>query len=269
MASAIPSKTLQKQLRVTFTEDAELYDRSRPHYPAPLFADLAKLANLTPSSRILEVGSGTGRATLPLAALGCRVTGIELGSEMAALARRNLSAFPKAEIIVSTFEDWQLPKDKFDLVVSVAAWHWIEEDVRMVKAADALREEGVLAIVSVHHVKGGTVAFFDEVQLIYEKFEVVPGAGIRLPAVEDIQEDPGEFEREKQFGDVEFRRYEWEQTYSTEEYLNVLSTYSNHRLMEEGKRSRLLSAIAHLINGNFGGKIAKRYMVQMAFAKKL
>jgi SAM-dependent methyltransferase len=269
MHSAKPSAALQKQLRATFTEDADLYDSSRPHYPAPLFANLATLAHLTPSSRILEIGSGTGRATIPLAGLGCHITGIELGNEMAAVARRNLSAFPQAEIVVLTFEDWRLPEDKFDLVVSVAAWHWVEEDVRMVKAADALREGGVLAVVSVHHVKGGTEAFFDEVQRLYEKFGVAPIAGLRLPAVEDIPEDAGEFRREERFGKVGFRHYEWEETYSTEEYLNVLLTYSNHRLLEQGIRQGLLSSIADLINRKYGGKIAKRYMVQMAVAEKL
>lgn len=188
---------------------------------------------------------------------------------MAAVARRNLSAFPEAEIVVSTFEDWQLPEDKFDLVISVAASHWVEENVRMLKAAEALRKGGMLAVVSIHHVKGGTEAFFDEVQLIYEEFGLAPGPGLRLPAVADIQEDRGEFEREKRFGKAEFRRYEWEETYSTEEYLNVLSTYSNHRLLEEGIRRKLLSSIADLADTKYGGKIAKRYMVQMALAKKL
>ncbi|CZR67498.1 uncharacterized protein PAC_17397 [Phialocephala subalpina] len=249
MHSAKPSAALQKQLRATFTEDADLYDRSRPHYPAPLFADLATLAHLTPSSRILEIGSGTGRATIPLARLGCHITGIELGNEMAAVARRNLSAFPEAEIVVLTFEDWRLPEDKFDLVVSVAAWHWVEEDIRMEKAADALREGGV--------------------QRLYEKFGLAPVAGLRLPAAKDIPGDAGEFEREERFGKVRFRHYEWEETYSTQEYLNVLLTYSNHRLLEEGIKEGLLSSIADLINRKYGGKIAKRYMVQTAVAKKL
>jgi trans-aconitate methyltransferase len=83
---------------------------------------------------------------------------------MAAVARRNLSAFPQVEIVVSPFEDWQLPEHKFDLVISANAFHWVDENVRMAKAADALQEkQGTLAIISTHHVKGGTEAFFDEV----------------------------------------------------------------------------------------------------------
>ena len=53
------------QLRATFSEDAELYDRARPEYPAELFADLADLSDLAamavlgPGSRVLEIGCGT------------------------------------------------------------------------------------------------------------------------------------------------------------------------------------------------------------------
>src|SRR6267143_6546045 len=52
-------------LRATFDEAAELYDRARPGYPPELFDDLANLGGLHPGARVLEIGSGTGKATLP------------------------------------------------------------------------------------------------------------------------------------------------------------------------------------------------------------
>jgi len=54
-------------LRSTFDEAAELYHRARPGYPAALFDDLAELTSIRPGSRVLEIGPGTGQATLPLA----------------------------------------------------------------------------------------------------------------------------------------------------------------------------------------------------------
>jgi ubiquinone/menaquinone biosynthesis C-methylase UbiE len=265
----IPSQ-LREQLRATFTEDAELYDRCRPQYPLALFIDLATLARLGPHSRVLEIGPGTGQATLPLAKLGCHITGVEFGNEMAVVARRNLSTFSRVEIVVSPFEDWPIPEQKFDLVVSANAFHWVDENVRMVKAADALEEEqGMLAVVSTHHVKGGTEAFFDEVQRLYEKFGVAPVNGLCLPVADDIPEDAEEFEREKCFAPVGFWRYEWEETYSTEQYLDVLLTYSSHRCLEEDTKERLLASIANLIDSKYEGRITKQYMVQMAVAKRL
>jgi SAM-dependent methyltransferase len=76
--------------RWTFDEAAGLYDRARPGYPAALFDDLVELTGIGPGSRVLEIGSGTGQATGPLAERGCRVVAVELGPRLAAVARRNL-----------------------------------------------------------------------------------------------------------------------------------------------------------------------------------
>jgi cyclopropane fatty-acyl-phospholipid synthase-like methyltransferase len=51
-------------MRGVFDEDADLYDRARPGYPAQLFDDLAELAGVGPGCRLLEIGPGTGKATL-------------------------------------------------------------------------------------------------------------------------------------------------------------------------------------------------------------
>jgi protein-L-isoaspartate O-methyltransferase len=108
-------------LRATFGQDAELYDQARPGYPGQLFADLAQLAGLTPQSRVLEIGCGTGQATRPLAELGCTLVAVELSPEMAAVARRNLHQFPNVTVEVCPFEEWTPPDTPFDLVLSATA----------------------------------------------------------------------------------------------------------------------------------------------------
>ena len=79
-------------LRGTFDEAPELYDRVRPGYPEEAFEDLATLARLRPGSRVLEIGCGTGQATVPLAARGFEVVAVELGAGLAKVARRNLAS---------------------------------------------------------------------------------------------------------------------------------------------------------------------------------
>src|SRR5688500_3190142 len=105
----------RERLRQTFTEDAELYDQMRPCYPPALFEDLAGLVGAGSGCRVLEIGCGTGQATLPLAEQGCQIVAVELGAELAAVARRKLEPFP-VNVLNSTFEDWPLPADPFDLV---------------------------------------------------------------------------------------------------------------------------------------------------------
>jgi SAM-dependent methyltransferase len=263
------SPNFQKQLRATFTENAELYDRIRPTCPSALFADLATLAGLGPQSRVLEIGPGTGQATVPLAQLGCSILAVELGAEMAAVARKNLSSFPKVEVVVSMFEEWPLPEQKFDLVVSSNAFHWIDENLRTSKAADALRGGGALAIISIHHIRSGTVAFFDEVQLLYEEHGLAPARSLSLPTAQSIPQDGEDFEREKRFGKVEFRRYEWEEKYSTSEYIDLLSTHSNHHILAPEAKETFLKKVAELIDTNYQGHVTKGYLAQLAIAHRL
>ena len=70
----------REELRQTFGQAAERYDRARPEYPEALFDDLVTLAGLTPGDRLIEVGCATGKATRPLARRGFRITCVELGA---------------------------------------------------------------------------------------------------------------------------------------------------------------------------------------------
>lgn len=258
----------RERLRETFTEDAELYDRARPGYPSELFDDLADLAGARAGSRVLEIGCGTGQATVPLAERGCQIVAVELGTAMAVVARRNLARFPLVAVENSAFEDWPLPRQPFDVVVSATAFHWIDPAVRVEKAADALRVEGVLATISTHHVAGGSQDFFREAQDCYERFDPSTPPGLRLRASAEIPADTAELEGTARFGPAVFRRYEWELSYSTARYLDVLRTYSGHRALENGARADLLGCIGSLIDERHGGRISKRYLTELRVARR-
>jgi SAM-dependent methyltransferase len=255
-----------ERLRTTFDDAAELYDRARPGYPAELFDDVADLAGLRPGARVLEIGSGTGQATLPLAERNYHVTAIELGPNLAAVARRKLAGFPNVAVIVAAFEDWPLPPEPFDAVVSATAFHWLDPSMRVTKAADALRPGGSLATISTNHIDGGDSQFFIDVQDCYRRW--VPGSGdIRLPSPDAIVADSDELEHSGQFEPATFRRYEWEELYSAREYIDLLSTYSDHRALEETVRRHLLDCISQVIVERYGGRIRKRYLNELRIAR--
>ena len=116
----------RERLRTTFNSAASLYHQARPEYPAGLFDELVRLAGLRPGDRLLEVGCATGKATIPLARRGFRLTCVELGAGLAAEARRNLGGFPQVSIVNGAFESWEPPQPGFDLVFAATAWHWID-----------------------------------------------------------------------------------------------------------------------------------------------
>jgi len=65
---------------------------------------------------VLEIGCGTGQATVPLAERGLAITAVELGAELAAIARRRLAGFPAAGVVTCAFEDWPPQGAPFDAV---------------------------------------------------------------------------------------------------------------------------------------------------------
>ncbi len=261
------SESQRERLRLTFGADADRYDRVRPAYPARLFDDLAELACIGSGCRVLEIGPGTGQATIPIAERGCQLTAVELSADLVAVAQRKLSAFSNVRIAVAAFEDWPLPVEPFDAVVSATAFHWIDPALRVTKAADALRPGGVLATIDTHHVAGGSAHLFVEVQDCYERWDPATPAGLRLSPADDIPSSGEELDRSDRFATSVFRRYEWEVIYSTAKYCDLLRTYSGHIAMEPAAREGLLDCIGDLIDSRYGGRITKRYLTELRVAE--
>src|SRR5919107_3821041 len=115
----------RNRLRSTFDGAALLYDEVRPGYPEDLFDDVVSLSKIPARGRILEIGCGTGQATVPFARRGYHILCIELGENLAAVARRNLEAYPQTEVRTAAFEEWPLQESAFDLAISATAFHWL------------------------------------------------------------------------------------------------------------------------------------------------
>jgi SAM-dependent methyltransferase len=232
---------VHRRRRDTFDEVAELYDRARPTYPDDLFDDLVELTGLRPGSRVVEIGCGTGKATLPLAERGLRVTCVELGSSLAAVARRNLALFPSVEIVNADFETWDPPNAEYDAVVAFTAFHWIDPEVRYAKSAAVLRGGGALAVVQAHHVLPDDAdPFFLDAQADYD----ATGAGGEPPGPPDAVVGIGaEMEAGGLFRVVAERRYQWNLDYSADAYIDLLATASNHRMLDERVRTDLFDRL--------------------------
>ncbi|MFF9607897.1 class I SAM-dependent methyltransferase [Streptomyces sp. NPDC014684] len=154
-----------------FNEVPELYDRVRPGYPDELFADLGALTGMDDRSSVLEVGCGTGQATRSLAALGCGVTAVEPGAEMAALARRRIASFDNVEVETSTFEEWNDRGRRFDVLVAASSWHWVDPWLGWQRAHDVLHAAGWMALLgNVVVGRPGEPEVYAETADLHERF---------------------------------------------------------------------------------------------------
>lgn len=132
--------------RALFDGIAERYEVSRPGYPAHVVEFVTATAGLGPGAAILEIGCGTGQLTRRLACPGFRLTAIDIGASMIAAARRCLPG-PEVSFQVTSFEDLDAADASFNLVISSAAFHWIDPEIAFTKSARLLQPGGWLALL--------------------------------------------------------------------------------------------------------------------------
>jgi SAM-dependent methyltransferase len=257
------------RLRQTFDQAAELYQRARPEYPDELFDHLIAVTGLVPGDRLLEMGCATGKATMPLARRGFKISCVELGANLAAAARRNLAGLD-VEVTEGRFEDWQPPAGvRFDLVFAATAWHWVDPVAGYRAAWQALRPGGHLAFWSATHVfpEGGD-PFFAELQDVYDEINesLPPGANFLRPG--ELPDSAGEIEASGLFEVTDIRHFDWETVHDAQGYIDLLDTFSGHIEMADWQRDRLYGEIRRRLALRPGGLLRRGWGAVLHIARR-
>jgi SAM-dependent methyltransferase len=218
-----------------FGEVAEDYDRVRPGYPAELVDRVFGYG--VPPGAALEVGAGTGKATVAFSGRGRDVTAIEPDPAMARFVHG-------ARLVATTFEEYR-PDREFALLYSADAWHWTDPATRWANAEWALMPGGVLALI----VNGERVDDPVLRQSMVDAYaEISPEVEIRD---DRITEDdlwrlwPGtELASQERFGEFEAHVFSYRMVRSAADQLAHLATRSQFRMLPAEVRSRLTAALA-------------------------
>ena len=259
---------MAREQRLLFGEVAELYDRARPGYPDSLVDDVVSYGRLAAGDRVLESGCGTGKATVPFAARGLRVTALEPDPNMAAIAERNCAGLD-AVVEIASFEGWTDVPCRFRLVMAAQSWHWVQPQVRLPKARDLLGADGTLALFW-NHSESLDSALTGAIEAAYER--VVPGFPARWSG--SSPQDVGrrtcvdELAASDLFGDFNASEHKWETAYDRDGYLQLLDTQSDHRLLDPDQRQRLFDAIGAVID-DAGGVLPASYVAELYLARRV
>ncbi len=253
----------------TFDTVAKLYDRGRRAYSEEFVDDLFALAEIAPDKcAVLEVGCGTGQATVALARRGCRIVSVEMGANLARVARRNLARFERVGVVNARFEDFE-PRAPFDMVLAANSWHRIDPRSRYEKAAAALKPGGVLAFtIGGHAFPPGFDPFFTEIQACYEAIGEGRVEGWPPPPPEEIADSREEIEQSGLFEDVRIARRAWTEEFTADEYVALMGTASDHVLMEPEKRMRLFTEMHRLIGARPDGRIRRHWLTILHVARR-
>jgi SAM-dependent methyltransferase len=265
-----------RRRRLSFGSVAEQYDRHRPGYPAEMVDAVLEYAHATAGERILDVGAGTGRATLMFAQRGYEITAIEPDGEMAAVAsQRAATAGHSVEILHTDFEQAALPLMGFRAVISATAWHWVTPGLRNHLAARVLVSGGALAPFwnrPQWDENPLREAFDAAYRLVEQEFAARPpgpmnpgGAAPQIRNVGEWLEE--EFESDTEFTDIDARVFTWPERYSTEQYIGLLGTHSDHLTLPPAPRQRLFAELAAAIDAA-GGSFELSYQTLLCLARR-
>jgi SAM-dependent methyltransferase len=112
-----------------FAGVADDYVRYRLPYPRALMDDLVARAALPPNPRLLDLGCGPGRASLPIARHFVEVVGLDPEPEMIAAGRREAARLGVDNVhwMVGAAERFEAPAASFDLVTCGESFHRFDQ----------------------------------------------------------------------------------------------------------------------------------------------
>lgn len=252
----------QAERRALFDREATLYDEMRPDYPDALIADVIALSGIPPGGRILEIGCGTGKASLPFARAGYGMLCIDLGAQLAAVARHHLAQYPQVTVRVGAFEDWDVEESAFDLALSATAFHWLDPAVALPKFARALRPDGTLALFWYLHVEDeSSPDQFEALRDVYRRqLPELASTGPQPRSHDLVVKTVEAIDNTGLFGPVTVRTYDWDVSYDTAAYLRLLCTYADHIALDHERRKDLLQALGAVIDVRLGGRVRVPYV---------
>jgi SAM-dependent methyltransferase len=249
----------EREKRTVFGEVAAQYDEYRPGYPDEVFDTVVAYGELRAGERALEIGAGTGKATVGFLTRGLDVLALEPSAGMA-----RVLAAKGVRVEITSFEDWTVQPSAFRLVFGAQSWHWVLPAGRYAKVASALQPGGALALFwnKPHELDGALGA---EMDAVYERHAPALRSGTvdkwGLDAtLDEIAATPG-------FSTPEKREVTWTRRYTTADYVALHQTHSDHRMLPDDQRQRLHEAVGHVIDAH-GGEVEVIYDVELYLSRR-
>lgn len=259
-----------------FTGLAKKYREARPTYPpeaARLVAGHARDALGTPGALMVDVGAGTGIATLSL--LGalpetCRAIGVEPNDDMraeAAAAAAAAAAGRDVSFVAGSAEDIPVAAAAASLVVVGQAIHWFDRPAFYAEAARVLVPGGVVAVLE-NNRDWRRSPLLDDHESYLEAQSAVGGEATYSRLYRD---HPYAQELFRAFGNVHAESFAWDRPMTVEAFLTMVeSSTQAQRVLRRVGHADGLSAMRAYCERHAGpdGLLSVAYATDVYLARK-
>jgi len=246
----------ERSRRVHFDEIVENYDKIRWDYPNELYEDIFKYCGS--GKRAIEIGAGTGRATIPFLNNDYDVTAVELGENMADFLANRFDGCKKFAVVNTTFEDAALDEgSSYDLIYAASAFHWVDAEIGCPKVFRLLRRGGVFALFRNNAQPSDGEPLYEAIQAVYEKHYNSYYTSSKRPTKKSHNDfwQPSELHRSFRFDgmgkygfqDITMKLYDATYTYTADDYISLMDTMSDNRALPEQNRSKLYEGLHEAI----------------------
>jgi SAM-dependent methyltransferase len=264
----IASKGLEER-KNWYSPAAEAYNSTRPKYPSELVGKAVSAAKLSSSSKILEIGSGPGTATTSFAELGCHMVCIEPNPDLYKIAKKKCKVYSSVEVINKSFEEWDLETEAFDAVLAASSMHWIPSEIGYTKASSALKEDGYLILLwnkELYPCKSMQNAF----SRVYQIHAPSLGRYEDRETQEDILAGLGQMMLDSgRFRNLVTATVESSLTYTSDQYISLLSTYSSYLKLDHRTRNALFTGLRECILRNGADEIRLSHLSTFHVSQKM
>ncbi len=218
------------KLKETFSTIPEQYDKARLDYPAQMFRDILSYSKLKKNDAILEIGTGTGKATEPFAKTKHPLIANDLSKALLSIAKRHLKKYKNVRYIAQPFEDIKLADNRFGLIFCAQALHWVMPSVRFTKTRRLLRPGGTLAVFwnfNYYNKWIGKMAM-----ALHKKYSRSKG-GKANAIIDDLKAD-------RHFTDVKIKTYFRNIRMTHQEYVTMQTSYSWYLNLSSNRKKMAL-----------------------------
>jgi len=253
--------------RVAFGADPAAYHAARPSYPAWVFDVLRERCGLAPGVATFEVGAGTGIATRVLLELGASpLVAIEPDSRMAAFLRSTLAA-ETLQVVPHTFEEAALETNSFDLGVCATAFHWLDEDLALIKVARLIRPGGWWAMVwNIFGDDRRPDPFHDATNGLLRGHSSPSDGRSGISFGLDFESRLAALSLTGAFSNVEYFTSEWSLVLDPNQTVALYATYSNVNIRDD--RETVLAELGRVARDEFQGRVTRNMVTSLYIAQR-